>query len=198
MLQFGVPLEFDTAANESHHKESKQAAKLTQRAALTFNYQTTVRLWVFKILDLAMHEIEAGVGPWEYFQPFEESDDEENNDMEVSTEVRAKTKTDDTQITVGREEEDGSTYFKMGGRSKFKDKATWNSELVDFLVGLQDGLSGHLATKFLPIFHTTQARRCDFPWSPPISGKGSLERLGVGQLERVWQTPMPHLVLCCG
>ena len=26
----GVPLEFDTAANESHHKESKLAARLTQ------------------------------------------------------------------------------------------------------------------------------------------------------------------------
>jgi hypothetical protein len=172
MLQFGVPLEFDTAANESHHKESKQAAKLTQRAALTFNYQTAVRLWEFKILDLAMHEIEAGVGPWEYFQPFEESDDEENNDMEVSTEVRAKTKTDDTQITVGREEEDGSTYFKMGGRSKFKDKARWNSELVDFLVGLQDGLSGHLATEFLPIFTRHKREGAIFHGHPQYRGKG--------------------------
>ena len=35
IVQFGIPTEFDTSANESHHKPSKQAAKLTQRVAST-------------------------------------------------------------------------------------------------------------------------------------------------------------------
>ena len=36
---YGVPLVFDTAANESHHKVSKVAAKLTQRNIRYFNKQ---------------------------------------------------------------------------------------------------------------------------------------------------------------
>ena len=44
IILYGAPLEFDTSANESHHKDSKQAAKRTQKAAATFNYQTATRL----------------------------------------------------------------------------------------------------------------------------------------------------------
>ena len=31
-IQFGVPLEFDTSANESMHKPSKKASKMTQNS----------------------------------------------------------------------------------------------------------------------------------------------------------------------
>ena len=43
MILYGVPTEFDTGSNESHHKPTKFAAKLTQRKESTFNIQA-VRL----------------------------------------------------------------------------------------------------------------------------------------------------------
>ena len=36
ILLFGVPSEVDTGSNESHHKTTKVAAKLTQRKEITF------------------------------------------------------------------------------------------------------------------------------------------------------------------
>ena len=53
-LLHGVPFEFDTSANESHHKPSKQAAKLTQQAHVAFNVQTATRLTEFKLTELAL------------------------------------------------------------------------------------------------------------------------------------------------
>ena len=44
MLLYGVPSEFDTGSNESHHKASKYAAKLTQRNEATFVLQAAQRL----------------------------------------------------------------------------------------------------------------------------------------------------------
>ena len=56
----GVPLEFDTAANESHHKTSKVTAKLTQQNESNFNFQVALRMWEFCTLDLAIHELRTG------------------------------------------------------------------------------------------------------------------------------------------
>ena len=61
ILMHGVPLEFDTAANKSHHTMSKVAAKLTQQNETTFNFQVALRMWEFHILlDLAIHELRMG------------------------------------------------------------------------------------------------------------------------------------------
>ena len=68
IIQFGVPLEFDTSANESMHKPSKKASKMTQKAADTFNLQTATRLIEFELLDLAMEEINNDRVPWNYYQ----------------------------------------------------------------------------------------------------------------------------------
>ena len=67
IILYGVPSEFDTGANESHHKESKFAAKLTQRKEASFNLQTAKRLLEFLAIDLAMEEITNHACVWEYF-----------------------------------------------------------------------------------------------------------------------------------
>ena len=67
ILLFGVPLEFDTGANESHHKPMKAAGKLTQKRHTTFNLQTAQRLMEFMLIDFAMLEIEKDMVVWEYF-----------------------------------------------------------------------------------------------------------------------------------
>ncbi len=66
ILLYGVPTEFDTASNESHHKEAKLAAKLTQRKESTFNQQTATRLTEFHCIELGMHEIVNQSSPWQY------------------------------------------------------------------------------------------------------------------------------------
>lgn len=68
IILYGVPSEFDTGSNESHHKESKFAAKLTQRKEASFNFQTAKRLLEFLGIDLAMEEIVNDHCVWEYFR----------------------------------------------------------------------------------------------------------------------------------
>ena len=58
ILNFGVPMEVDTGANESGHKPTKKAAMLTQRIEEKFNYQTAQRLQETHVLELALAEIE--------------------------------------------------------------------------------------------------------------------------------------------
>ena len=65
ILMFGVPMVVDTGSNESHHKKTKVAAKLTQKDIKTFEKQTSNRMDDFHVLDLAMEEIE-GRPLWKY------------------------------------------------------------------------------------------------------------------------------------
>ena len=67
MLLYGTPSEYDTGSNESHHKPSKYAAKLTQRNELTFIFQSAMRLTEFLMLDLCLFEIKHQKGLWDYF-----------------------------------------------------------------------------------------------------------------------------------
>ena len=67
ILEFGVPLEFDTSANKSMHKPSKKASKMTQRAHATFNLQTATRLVEFFLIDLAMEELDSNQRLWDYY-----------------------------------------------------------------------------------------------------------------------------------
>jgi hypothetical protein len=63
----GVPLEFDTAANESHHKASKYAAWLTQKKESVFQIQVAKPLWEFKVLKHTLEEIQSGDRITDYF-----------------------------------------------------------------------------------------------------------------------------------
>ena len=65
MFQNGVPMEFDTGANESGHKPTKVAARLTQKKEETFDQQTAKRLEEVHLLELAELEM-AGRPLWNY------------------------------------------------------------------------------------------------------------------------------------
>ena len=58
ILNFGVPLEVDTGSNESGHKRTKVAAKLTQKNEETFDKQTAIRLEEAHLLELAELELQ--------------------------------------------------------------------------------------------------------------------------------------------
>lgn len=68
-------MEFDTGSNESHHKLSKIAARLTQRCIATFDFQTATRLIEFLALDIAMCELDQDRCLWEYFDGVERTVD---------------------------------------------------------------------------------------------------------------------------
>ena len=64
------PNTYDTGSNESHHKPSKYAAKLTQRNEATFILQSAIRITEFLVLDMALYELEHGVSVQDYFGDF--------------------------------------------------------------------------------------------------------------------------------
>jgi len=65
ILNFGVPLEFDTGDNESHHIPAKVAAWLTQKVKENFEESTSKRLIEKDVLDLARMEMNRKF-LWEY------------------------------------------------------------------------------------------------------------------------------------
>ena len=69
ILNFGVPMEVDTGSNESGHKPTNTAARLTQKKRETFDIQTATRLEEIHLLDLAIEEI-SGRPLWDYSKGF--------------------------------------------------------------------------------------------------------------------------------
>ncbi len=266
IVLYGVPMEFDTGANESHHKEAKRAARTTQRNRRTFNQQVARRLYEDRIIDLASQEINHGNCNWHYYgQPLDDSSLESGNDdgslgsddgslgsddgslasdMEVdtsnedsdqsstehdqlptesqpsgeesdqaspesqpsgeesdqaspesqpngeesdqtsfeSTNTQTKltkpaqkkivTSTGGARIRVFYDQKDARTTFEMITRAKSKDKTRMNSNLVDFLVDLQDKVVDSTPEKDLQIF--TNHKRGEHTWNahPNFWGMG--------------------------
>ena len=96
ILMFGVPMNVDTGSNESHHKTTKIAAKLTQKDIRTFERQTSDRLDDFHVLNLAIEEIQ-GNPLWTYLDPYREETDEN----EVPDDTRGEDTTDSRIASVG-------------------------------------------------------------------------------------------------
>jgi hypothetical protein len=66
ILNFGVPMNYDTGSDESGHKPAKAMAKVTQKRKEYFDKQVGNHLTEVKALDLAMNEIKDGECPWKY------------------------------------------------------------------------------------------------------------------------------------
>ena len=180
ILQFGAPLEFDTGANEGHHKDAKKAARLTQKEASSFQFQTAVRMTESHLLDLAMEEINNNNKVWEYFFAFVE--DEPMNSGQVGEEASSTeqsgtededqmaVKTGGAAIRVWSDEESGEPMFDLLSRSIFNAKTKWNIPLIQFLVDLQDKIDH--PSEYLEI--CTWHKRGDqiFRGHPNYRGKG--------------------------
>ena len=85
ILNFGVPMLFDTGSDESGHKLSKKEAKRTQKNKVRFDHQVATRLEEAHCLDIAGREIATGIAPWMYytrstapFPPPEDDTDDRN------------------------------------------------------------------------------------------------------------------------
>jgi hypothetical protein len=181
MLLYGTPSEFDTGSNESHHKPSKYAAKLTQRNESTFNYQTALRLLEFLIIEFTKVVAECGIKVWEYFEhaqkvwdpldeathhcametdPVAASDDEAASESDPEA-APIETRTGGTRIEVYEDEDmDDEPSFQILGRGAgASTKTKWSSELVVFLNELQNLIVDNTGNKKLLIF--TEHKRGD-------------------------------------
>jgi hypothetical protein len=195
ILLYGVPLEFDTSANESHHKLAKQGARLTQKAAKTFNLQTAHRMTEFRLIELALLEIEEGAVVWKYFAGCSEegpsseeesmdegsaasssSDSSQDEESETSSEEDKRKEgldiyTGEAKIEVYRGEY-GEGDFKIKSRSNFNARTRLNQHLLEYLLELQVLLSDVLVKKSLPIFTFHRRGNQIFRGHPNYRGKG--------------------------
>ena len=111
ILMFGVPMNVDTGSNESHHKTTKVAAKLTQKDIRTFERQTSDRLDDFHVLNLAMEEIQ-GYPLWTYLCPYtEQTYENDEQDSHEDHENRLPTSVGGMQLTTYMEAESNSVQF---------------------------------------------------------------------------------------
>ena len=144
ILNFGVPLEVDTGSNESGHKVTKVAAKLTQRNEETFDEQTSIRLEEVHLLDMAKAELE-GKFIGDYL-------DKTRNPPAQNTEKE--------ETTVG-----GSEYhfFFDNERQKYcacttkkmdkKHEIAIEKDLIDFMGGLNLAVSHHVSSVTMQTLH---------------------------------------------
>lgn len=166
IIELGVPLEYDTSANESMHKPSKQASKMTQKSFDSFNSQTAQRLVEFFLIDLAMEEIDHERRVWDYFQR-KEGPEQEGNVPESS-----QICTGEARIEVYYDDETGDIQFEMVSRSKFAWKTTWDRNLIDFLLALQERIREEKPIENIAISTLHRRHGQIFRGHPNFRGKG--------------------------
>ena len=166
IILFGIPLEVDTGSNESGHKETKVAARLTQKNVSTFDYQTCTRLDEMFVVDMAMEEIN-GRKLWEYYK---KEADEPRESLCVQQE---RVSTGGSQINIFTDPDKGHVpCFSMGTgkQSRVPSKIHWNKDIVRFLFGLQSKLQSHGLTKKLMIRTEHKRNGVIFRGSPCYRG----------------------------
>ena len=140
ILAFGVPSCMDTGPEESHHKVTKVAAKLTQRNITVFEVQTARRLVEFLLIDLAIAEID-GKCVFEYFDLDQERGAVDFGQAAEENLADGQTHyTGGTSIRVFRDEATGETGWHLGRSGK--KTAHWEDQIVDFLVEMQEHMFG--------------------------------------------------------
>ena len=165
---FGVPLEFDTGSNESAHKETKVAAKLTQKNELTFDFQTCIRLDEFLAIDLAMAELDQKVAVWRYFHR-----PETPGRKQPRREPPPSTSGSCINVFLHHESGPGPVY-SMGDKKKARttpdNKQTWGKDIVHFLFRLKLKLGGDVSGR-LRILTLHKRQGLIFRGSPCFDGK---------------------------
>ena len=196
ILMHGVPLEFDTVANESHHKMSKVAAKLTQRNESTFNFQVALGMWEFCILDLAIHELRTGRRNSDCFDPFSDqsasemsTDGSDSDQQDEENEQSVEVSTGDAQISVFWDEEADQVGFELKSRSKFNDQtACWS-----FSTTYRSCLVS-ICPVMVWASSQTPEREHNISWTSQFLWLGTMERLGFGRLGWIWTASMSHIL----
>jgi len=148
ILNFGVPMEVDTGSNESGHKGTIAAAKLTQRQRQTFEVQTARRLDEMHLLELARQEL-GGRPLWDYGIGYAPRPKSPEVDAENTTSLTGGASfrvyldsTGDVQIDSIRRDR------KKGPKFMMEDALLW------WFNGLQNALAKHYKEVALKTFHS--------------------------------------------
>ena len=157
ILNFGVPLEFDTGDNESHHIPAKVAARLTQKVKENFEESTARRLIEKEVLDLAGMEMK-GILLWDYRIGAELG--QETDQLAPETDATAIEK---RSIRLGGEAFrtrkcllTGNNWMRPVKKLKpGKAVPRVEQDLIDFLSGLESEVSEFLS--YVPL-HSTCTR----------------------------------------
>ena len=130
IILYGVPMEFDTGSNESGHKETKVASRMTQKNRATFDHQTATRIAEFQLIDLAMEEI-AGRRLFDYHENPARA-------RQVPPEPPEEPQTGDSIINIF-EDDNGNPRFSLGigKQSRVPSSKPWSNDVVVFLHQLQ-------------------------------------------------------------
>ena len=159
MLIFGVPMEYDTGSNESHHKVTKAAAKLTQRKEETFDQSINTRVAELYLLELAREEM-LGRPLWNYFIGHHHREVQPKNIGEPRLGGAAFEVTFDANI--------GQNCIQMTTRSLSEEGMIIETDLVEFVAGLQDCVVAHMPK--VPMYTTHTRHGTIFRASPKFQG----------------------------
>ena len=145
ILNFGVPMEVDTGSNESGHKPTKTAARLTQKKRETFDIQTATRLEEIHLLDLAIEEI-SGRPLWDYSKGFNQraqvGDKPEEEPWIGGTAFRFFTG------------ENGKNVCAYAAKVKGKDERfSLEVSFIDFVMELKEAVVDHIDDVFVFTSH---------------------------------------------
>ncbi|NJL56628.1 hypothetical protein HC928_16790 [bacterium] len=168
IMMFGVPMVVDTGSNESHHKTTKVAAKLTQKDVKVFEKQTSDRLDDLHVLNLAMEEMN-GRPLWHYYSGYYHDDDTDDESKNTQEEENIG-KTGGMVMRVFWNEDTQESAFRVLSRMKNRDKVTINSELIDFLWSVQKAV-GNIIPE-MPILAEHRRNGIMFRGHPNYRGKG--------------------------
>lgn len=132
IYNFGVPSNFDTGSDESGHKVTKVAAKMTQKNQVSFEFQTATRESEFHVIDLAMQEL-SGNKLWDYYnkEATESVSDAAIGHNDIST--------GETTINIMNDCHGKPAYsIGTGPKSRSPSSHIWNKAVVKFLHELQE------------------------------------------------------------
>jgi hypothetical protein len=162
-MMFGVPMVVDTSSNESHHKTTKIAAKLTQKDVQTFEKQTSDRLDDFLVLDLAMEEVNG--------RPrclFSEAITQPGNPV-----VQDKPScTGGMIINVFRDKADQQPCFQIKTHMKDRKAVPKDEAFLAYCLVIQEEIAQHVEGFVIPICAEHKRGGIMFRLHPKYCGKG--------------------------
>ena len=148
ILNFGVPMEVDTGSNETGHKPTKTAAKLTQKQRKTFEIQTATRLEEVHLLELAKQE---GMGRplWDYYHGY-------LHDEPMVEKEQPKPYLGGSMYRCWEDDDGEHQITPLGTRGKGKGpQFSMETSLIEFVAGLGEAVSAHIDDV---VMHTTHKR----------------------------------------
>jgi hypothetical protein len=159
ILNFGVPSNVNTKANEMHHKDSKTAAKQTQRRPETFDLQCGQRIHDLNVVDLGLQEID-GRPLWTYFGGYDHPEPEEKEQQ---------VQLGGTRIEYFFSQPQNKHTYQVISKMKDKHRLRLGSELENFFKDLHQVLGDE--QRILRIFTEHNRWGQIFCGSPRYLGK---------------------------